>query len=190
MVRLRLASSSITRMFHSLRLSFLHRASCILLDSSCILPGLSWQSAMPKGCATHGTFYTSSGRLASCVFWLGYGTPDAIGRVQIRCRCGQDINKHTTSRPTQPRTTPVTRGQIMCSHCWNKLIVVSLGLAVAGVLMCAVALLECVHTERVDRWLPCQHGFARAHRDGSCDRLYLGLRQVRELLQWTARPTP
>ena len=30
----------------------------------------------------------------------------------------------------------------MCSHCWNKLIVVSLGLAVAGVLMCAVALLD------------------------------------------------
>jgi hypothetical protein len=30
----------------------------------------------------------------------------------------------------------------MCSHCWNKLIVVSLALAVAGVLMCAVALLD------------------------------------------------
>jgi len=30
----------------------------------------------------------------------------------------------------------------MCSHCWNKLIAVSLGLAVAGVLMCAVALLD------------------------------------------------
>ena len=30
----------------------------------------------------------------------------------------------------------------MCSHCWNKLIVVSLGLAVVGVLMCAVALLD------------------------------------------------
>ena len=30
----------------------------------------------------------------------------------------------------------------MCSHCWNKLIAVSLALAVAGVLMCAVALLD------------------------------------------------
>jgi len=30
----------------------------------------------------------------------------------------------------------------MCSHCWNKLIVVSLGLAVVGVLMCAAALLD------------------------------------------------
>ena len=30
----------------------------------------------------------------------------------------------------------------MCSHCWNKLIVVSLGMAVVGVLMCAVALLD------------------------------------------------
>ena len=30
----------------------------------------------------------------------------------------------------------------MCSHCWNKLTVVSLGLAVAGVLMCAAALLD------------------------------------------------
>ena len=30
----------------------------------------------------------------------------------------------------------------MCSHYWNKLIVVSLGLAVVGVLMCAVALLD------------------------------------------------
>ena len=30
----------------------------------------------------------------------------------------------------------------MCSHCWNKLIVVSLGLAVVGVLMCAMALLD------------------------------------------------
>ena len=30
----------------------------------------------------------------------------------------------------------------MCSHCWNKLIVVSLGLAVVGVLMCVMALLD------------------------------------------------
>jgi hypothetical protein len=30
----------------------------------------------------------------------------------------------------------------MCSHCWNKLIAVSFALALAGVLMCAVALLD------------------------------------------------
>ena len=30
----------------------------------------------------------------------------------------------------------------MCSHCWNKLIAVSFALALAGVLMCAIALLD------------------------------------------------
>jgi hypothetical protein len=97
---------------------------------------------MSKGCAAHRAFYTSYGRLASYVFWLGYGTADATGNVQIRCRCRRAITKHITPRPARRRTTPVRRGQVMCSHCWNKLIVVSLGLAVVGVLMCAVALLD------------------------------------------------
>ncbi len=62
--------------------------------------------------------------------------------MQIRCRCRRAFDKHTTPMPARPRPTPVKRERIMCSHCWNKLIVVSLGLAVAGVLMCAVALLN------------------------------------------------
>ena len=78
----------------------------------------------------------------------------------------------------------------MCSHCWNKLIAVS---SRAGrcrgsdVRRCTS---RCVYTERIARWISREDGIAGARRDRSRDRLHLGLRQVRELLQWTTRPTP
>jgi hypothetical protein len=87
--------------------------------------------------------------------------------MQIRCRCTllghqqapenlpenrigpemieghlRDLGLVFRARPVRSRTIPGKRGQIMCSHSWNKLIAASSALAAAGVLACAAALLD------------------------------------------------